>query len=97
MQADPFRFKSLATAVLIAAPIFIAGCEAHGSYGYRAYDPGYRDYHVYDRNEEVYYNQWVVETRRPHRDFRKLHDNDKREYWKWRHEHRDRHDHDDHR
>ena len=93
MKTGLFRFKLLATFALMAAPIFVAGCAAHATYGYRVYDSGHADYHVYDRDEEVYYNQWVVETQRPHRDFRKLHDNDRREYWKWRHEH---HDHDHH-
>jgi len=87
MSTGQIRFKYLASAVLLAAPIFVIGCSARASYGYRVYDPGYSDYHVYDRNEEVYYNRWVVETNRPHRDFRKLNDRDKGEYWKWRHDH----------
>jgi hypothetical protein len=91
MKTGQIRFGFLASAVLIAAPILAVGCAAHTSYGYRVYDPGYSDYHVYDRNEEVYYNRWTVETNRPHRDFRKLRDDEKREYWKWRHEHQDHH------
>ena len=92
-ENGPISFQMLAAFALMAAPIFVAGCAAHATYGYRVYDSGHADYHVYDRDEEVYYNQWVVETHGPHRDFRKLHDNDRREYWKWRHEH---HDHDHH-
>jgi hypothetical protein len=66
MKTGQIRFGFLASAVLIAAPILVVGCAAHTSYGYRVYDPGYSDYHVYDRNEEVYYNRWTVETNRPH-------------------------------
>ena len=87
MFKGPFRFKHLASAVLLAAPLLIAGCYERTSYGYRVYDNGYGDYHVYDRNEAVFYTQWVVETHRPHRDFKKLKDDDRREYWKWRHDH----------
>jgi hypothetical protein len=87
MNSTGPRFQMLATAVLLAAPTVVAGCAAHVTYGYRVYDPVYGDYHVYDRNEEVYYNQWVAETHRPHRDFRKMSDSDRKDYWKWRHEH----------
>ena len=87
MQRDQFRFKSVAVAILMASPIFVVGCAAHASYGYRVFDNSYGDYHVYDRSEEVYYNRWVVETNRPHRDFHKLNDHDRNEYWKWRHDH----------
>jgi hypothetical protein len=55
--------------------------------GYRAYDPGYSDYYTWDDHEGVYYNQWIVETHRPHRDYRRLKRNDQRAYWQWRHNH----------
>jgi hypothetical protein len=98
MNSTVSRFKLLVVVALLATPLLI-GCSARASYGYRSYDPVYRDYHVYDRGEDVYYNQWVVETRRPHRDFRRLRDEDRREYWKWRHdrdERRERHERQEH-
>ena len=91
MNITVSRFRWLAFVVLFAAPLLI-GCSVRTSYGYRSYDPVYRDYHVYDRGEDIYYNQWVVETRRPHRDFRRLRDEDRREYWKWRHDRDERRD-----
>jgi hypothetical protein len=39
---------------------------------YRVYDPGHSDYHVWDDREGVYYNQWVAESHRERREFRKL-------------------------
>jgi hypothetical protein len=86
MKNTGFRFRLFAVVALLVTPSLI-GCSARASYGYRSYDPVYRDYHVYDRDERVYYDRWVVETRRPHRDFRRLREEDRREYWKWRHEH----------
>lgn len=74
------------TALLLAAHIAAGismGCAARVSY--RAYDPAYGDYHVWDDRERGYYNQWVVETHRPNRDYRKLNRNDQAAYWKWRH------------
>lgn len=87
MNLNPSRFKWLAAGVLFVAPVLAGGCSAHATYGYRVYDNGYRDYHVYDRNEEVYYNRWVIETHHPHREFRRLHKRDRDDYWKWRHDH----------
>ena len=78
------------TAVLASS---MAGL-ACGGHHYRVYDPYYTDYHVWNDDEVVYYRQWAAETHRdPHRDFRKLHDDEKKEYWTWRHNHGD-HDHD---
>lgn len=66
----------------------LAGCTAR--VGYRAYDPGYSDYHTWGPGEAGYYNRWAVETRRPHRDYRRLRRDEQREYWQWRHAHPDR-------
>jgi hypothetical protein len=86
------HFPTLLLAVALASPLVTAGCAEH--HYYRVYDPYYHDYHRWDDHEVVFYNQWAVETHRDtHRDFRKLHDNEKKEYWNWRHSHGD-HDHD---
>jgi hypothetical protein len=75
------------TAVLGSALAGI-GCASH----VRVYDPYYTDYHTWNHDEVVYYNQWAVETHRdPHRDFRKLNEQEKKEYWTWRHNHGDHH------
>ena len=86
------HFPTLLLVVALASPLVTTGCAEHRYY--RVYDPYYRDYHRWDDHEVVFYNQWTVETHRdPHRDFRKLHDDEKKEYWNWRHNHGD-HDHD---
>jgi hypothetical protein len=65
-------FRSLLMAASLVTLAMFTGCAANVGVGYRAYDPYYRDYHVWDDHETVYYNQWVGETHRePHRDFRK--------------------------
>src|ERR1700728_229792 len=66
------RFATgLMTVSLLAATV-LTGCAAHVGVGYRVYDPYYGDYHVWNDAEVGYYNQWTVETHRPHRDYRKL-------------------------
>jgi hypothetical protein len=80
--------KKLAVGTLFLSAGLLAGCGGgHVAVGYRAYDPGYSDYYTWDDHEGVYYNQWIVETHRPHRDYRRLKRNDQRAYWQWRHNH----------
>ena len=71
----------LLTVTLVAFP----GCTAR----VRVYDVEHRDYHHWNRNEGVYYQRWEVETRRDHRDFDHRSDDEKKEYWNWRHAHKD--------
>jgi len=88
---NSFAFvRSVCLAGALAAAVFGTACEHHY---YRAHDPYYNDYHVWNQGEVVYYQQWCRETHRdPGRDFRKLHADEQKEYWTWRHGHGD-HDH----
>jgi hypothetical protein len=77
------RFLAIAAGVFSLTLSF--GCTGTVTYGYRAYDPYYRDYHVWGPDEVFYYNRWVDEGHRPHRDFRHLRREDQRQFWQWRH------------
>jgi hypothetical protein len=80
------RHLSLGLLILaLLSPVMISGCAARASYN--VYDPYYRDNHVWDRNEVVYYQRWESETRREHRDYHKRKAEEQREYWDWRHRH----------
>lgn len=81
-------FRKLALFSALSAPLAITGCAARVGVGYRVYDPYRSDYHVWNNGEVGYYNQWVVETHRPHREFRRLRPEEQREYWRWRHDRR---------
>lgn len=75
--------------VAVSSPIIVCGCAEHATV--RVYDPHYDDYHVWNHGEVVYYRQWVIETRRPYREFRTLPPAEQQEYWAWRHHHPDHH------
>lgn len=63
--------RPLATVLLAASFILsVVGVGCAGRVSYRAYDPGYNDYHAWDSHERVYYNQWTTETHRSNKDFR---------------------------
>jgi len=75
--------SSLLLAAAFAFPLATTACSGH----YRVYDTYYGDYHHWDHHEEVYYNQWEVETHRDHRDFKDRKADEQKEYWQWRHNH----------
>jgi hypothetical protein len=83
MQFNTRWLGALLLGVAIITPVALTGCAEHATV--RVYDPYYNDYHVWNGNEVVYYRQWVVETHRPYREFRKLPPPEQREYWAWRH------------
>jgi len=86
--ASRFARSLFLTAALAAAALGTA-CAHHY---YQVYDPYYSDYHVWNHDEVVYYNQWAREYHRdPNRDFRKLPPGEQKEYWNWRHSHGDHH------
>jgi hypothetical protein len=83
-------YKCIFSILLIGAlfsPVIFGGCAVRGSY--RVYDPAYEDYHVWGRNETVYYQRWEGETHRDHREFRQRSTGEQKEYWTWRHAHHD--------
>ena len=73
----------------MVAPLASTGCAGHGYY--RAYDPYDHDYHRWDANENAHYQQWERDNHRQDREFRKLNQDEQKQYWEWRHNH---HDHD---
>ncbi len=89
MDSKSRFLSSCFLAAALACCMLGMGCAHH----YRVYDPYYSDYHVWNDQEVVYYQQWSRENHRDeHRDFRKLRPEEQKEYWNWRHSHGD-HDH----
>jgi len=82
------RYMSLVfLAGALVTPLVTTGCGHH-----RVYDSYHSDYHHWDHNETVYYQQWSVENRRnDHRDYKHLNKDEQKQYWDWRHNHGDHH------
>lgn len=78
---------SIGVSLAFVAAMLTAGCEARVRY----YDPDYHDYHYWNHDEVVYYNQWETESHRRHVAFKDRSAAEKNEYWHWRHNHE--HDH----
>jgi hypothetical protein len=58
---------------------------------HRYYDRDRRDWHEWNEHENRAYRHWLMEERRErkYREYRRLNAQRQRDYWRWRHEHRD--------
>jgi hypothetical protein len=54
----------------------------------RYYDPEYRDYHVWNEREARAWHRYWAERRREI-EWERAKERQRREYWRWRHEHPD--------
>jgi hypothetical protein len=92
------RYKFLGTLILGGALIAPAGLMAFQqsestttttttTETHRYYDPGYKEYHEWDSNEDRAYRMYLQETKREYQEFPKTTVTQQTEYWKWRHNH----------
>ena len=56
----------------------------------RYFDPTYKEYHVWNSNEDRAYHMYIEQTHRTYEDFPKVKVTEQTEYWKWRHDHPDK-------
>ena len=55
----------------------------------RYYDKDARDYHEWNQNENQVYHQYVIDNHKRDRDFSRTTRTEKKDYFKWRHDHPD--------
>jgi hypothetical protein len=55
----------------------------------RYYDSTARDYHEWNQNENQVYHQYVTENHKRDREFAQTNRTERKDYFKWRHEHPD--------
>ena len=56
---------------------------------HRYYDRDARDYHEWNEREERAYRHYLEERRREYLDWARASEKQRREYWRWRHQHPD--------
>jgi len=71
----------------IVVPALTLGCGGH--HYYRAYDSDHGDYHAWNNNETVYYQQWETGNHYDHKDFKVRSKDEQKKYFDWRHNHPD--------
>ncbi|HZR58343.1 MAG TPA: hypothetical protein VFA74_15830 [Terriglobales bacterium] len=92
MGRKPRYLSSLLLGAAFVIPALTTGCAEH--HYYRAYDPDHGDYHTWNNNETVYYQQWETTNHYDHRDFKDRDKNQQKQYYDWRHQHVNDHDRD---
>jgi hypothetical protein len=55
----------------------------------RYHDREHKDDHEWNDGEDRAYRRYLEERKRTYREFNKLKSNEQRDYWRWRHEHKD--------
>ena len=53
------------------------------------YDPDHRDYHRWDSREDRAWHRYWEQQRRERMEYNRANEEQRRAYWRWRHEHRD--------
>lgn len=98
MHSGRRLLTSLLLTSALSVPVLTTACAHH----YRTYDTGYGDYHTWNSNETVYYNQWETQNHYDHREFKERDRDQQKQYYDWRHQHdnashdNDHHDNDHH-
>jgi hypothetical protein len=70
---------------LMAMPVPQVGVQV------RVYDKDHKDYHNWDDNENRAWGQYLTENHRNSHEFAKANKKEQSQYWKWCHNHPDRH------
>jgi len=78
---------ALALGVMLAAPVVTIAQEHDRRY----YDKERKDYHEWNEREDRAYRHWLEEQHRPYHRWARANERERREYWRWRHEHEDWH------
>lgn len=93
------RFKILGTLILGGALLIPAGFAMQQeerstttttTTTQRYYDPGYKQYHVWNSDEDRAYRTYLQDQHRAYVEFPKETVSQQTEYWKWRHNHPDK-------
>jgi hypothetical protein len=93
-----FLCTCLLGSALLMPMVMKADDDHHGDRdrAHRYWDPNTRDWHNWDDREQEAYKRYAQEQHRQARAFEKANKKEQSEYWKWRHNHPDRDDHDRH-
>lgn len=76
----------LFTGVSIVAPVAMRADDRHDR---RYYDRDHRDYHAWNDHEDRAYRIYLGERHREYREFARIDAGQRRDYFRWRHEHPD--------
>jgi hypothetical protein len=77
---------SLFLTAALVMPVAAAPAPQSAGVQLRVYDPGHKDYHNWDENENHAWGQYLMENNKKPHEFAKAKKSEKSQYWNWRHE-----------
>jgi len=80
---------SLLLGAALATSAASVACAVRGEARIRYYDRDHEDWHYWDNHEEDRYRAYLNNRHQEYRDFRSLNDDEKKQYWNWRHKQTD--------
>jgi len=84
---------ALTLGVFLAVPVAMTAQDRddHHDRDHRYYDAEHKDYHEWNEQENRAWRHWLEESHHHYTDWAKANARERREYWKWRHDHQDWH------
>ncbi len=80
---------ALVISAFLITPVVTLAAD-HDRDDHRYYDPYRRDYHEWNEREDRAYRHWLEQERhRQYHDWAHANARERREYWRWRHNHMD--------
>ena len=86
MMKTLFMTALMGAALII--PVTIAPTQLRAA-DQKYHDKGHNDDHEWNNHEDKAYRMWAKENHRKYVNFQKLRDEDREDYWRWRHDHSD--------
>ena len=80
-RVHPYFILLLLSAAMVV-PALTLGCSGNHD---RVYDADHGDYHTWNNNETVSYQQWETENHYDHKDFKVRTKDEQKQYFDWRH------------
>jgi hypothetical protein len=80
-RVHPYFILLLLSAAMVV-PALTLGCSGNHD---RVYDADHGDYHTWNNNETVSYQQWETENHYDHKDFKVRSKDEQKQYFDWRH------------
>jgi hypothetical protein len=82
-------FGTLILGAALTAPLTMMAAPDKDDHRY--YDRDRKDYHEWNEAEARAYRHWLEENHRRYHEWSRANAAERREYWRWRHEHMDWH------
>jgi hypothetical protein len=79
----------MAAGIALVAPVAASADDHHEKQERRYYDRDGRDYHSWNDHEDRAYRLYLGEHHREYLDFGRVREPQRREYFRWRHDHPD--------